>query len=292
MSKNHQLPQNHDNNKDANIIQNHNNNNNVEEDLFDEILFFNVKELLGNKLNPSLSKYLSTISEDMNVNTTIHRNNNNTTIQNTPASTLNHSDNPKVAPSNLPHLEEHTQLDYNVEKTSTALLQSSHHISMFDPFYYIDSLEDPLSFLDPIMLEQSESILPFDHLSSQPLETSSISSTTTSTTSTTTSTSNHFSLTSSSSKLLSSDGKKRLKSELTTSSSTLSYLQSINPKDRVHTPTIRKEGKNFDYRKKCIHCRLHKTKFYCIDCNVPLCLDGIEHNNCWYNYHLKLQQSK
>lgn len=288
MSSNNQLPPNNndDSNKNNNLLQENSNNTLLEEDLFDEILFFNVKELLGNnKINPSLSKYLSTNPDDTNLNTSFPQS--NTIFQNNLVSTLTLPENSEVTSSNLPLVENDAQLGYNVGKPSSELPFSYHHNSMFDPFYYIDSS----TLLDPIIPEQSESILQFDHLKSQPFEASSVSS---STTSTTTLTSNHISLTSSSgsSNLPSANRKKRLKSDLTTSSSTLSYLQLIDPKDRVHTPTIRKEGKYFDFRKKCIYCRLYKTKFYCIDCNVPLCLDGIEHNNCWYNYHLNLQQSK
>lgn len=53
----------------------------------------------------------------------------------------------------------------------------------------------------------------------------------------------------------------------------------------VHTPSIKRSQANKDCRQFCMVCRDKKSKYFCIECTVHLCIEASELNNCWYRFH-------
>lgn len=53
----------------------------------------------------------------------------------------------------------------------------------------------------------------------------------------------------------------------------------------IHTPSIKRSQANKDCRQFCMVCRDKKSKYFCIECTVHLCIEASALNNCWYRFH-------
>lgn len=61
---------------------------------------------------------------------------------------------------------------------------------------------------------------------------------------------------------------------------------------KVHTPSIRRRELGRDKRQLCYHCHKQKSKFYCVECQVHLCIDSVGLENCWFLHHHHDQQQQ